>query len=283
MDAHTGEHPRIGAVDVIPFVPLGDDDDGRLRRARARRSASGSPTRFELPVYLYAQRGHAARAGQAGRRPARPVRGPQGRDRPARPRARLRPVADAPVGRRGRRRRAAVPDRLQHQPRVAATSSSPSGSPGASASRAAGCPGSRPTASGSRSSGRAQVSMNLLDFTVTPLWLVWETVRDVAAEDGVELAESELIGLAPLAAFLAVADRADAPPEDPVERAAGRRGRATSACATSRRCRPSSCASRPPAPAGPTAMSGGPFRRHRGRPERGADARPPRRRRRRRS
>jgi glutamate formiminotransferase len=66
--------------------------------------------------------------------------------------------------------------------------------------------------------GRAQVSMNILDFTVTPLWLVWETVRDVAAEDGVLLAESELIGLAPLAAFLAVADRVDAPSEDPVER-----------------------------------------------------------------
>ena len=60
--------------------------------------------------------------------------------------------------------------------------------------------------------------MNLLDFGVTPLWLVWETVRDVAAEDGVELAESELIGLAPLAAFLAVADRAGAPTDDPVER-----------------------------------------------------------------
>ena len=59
--------------------------------------------------------------------------------------------------------------------------------------------------------------MNLLDFATTPLWLVWETVRDVAAEDGVDLAESELIGLAPLAAFLAVADRADAPVEDPVE------------------------------------------------------------------
>ena len=56
--------------------------------------------------------------------------------------------------------------------------------------------------------------MNLLDFATTPLWLVWETVREVAAEDGVDLAESELIGLAPLAAFLAVADRADAPAED---------------------------------------------------------------------
>jgi hypothetical protein len=46
---------------------------------------------------------------------------------------------------------------------------------------------------------------------------VWETVREVAAEDGVDLAESELIGLAPLAAFLDVADRAAAPVDDPVE------------------------------------------------------------------
>jgi glutamate formiminotransferase len=59
--------------------------------------------------------------------------------------------------------------------------------------------------------------MNLLDFTVTPLWLVWDTVRDEAATDGVELAESELIGLAPLAALLAVADRAGADAEAPVE------------------------------------------------------------------
>src|SRR5204863_1627073 len=66
--------------------------------------------------------------------------------------------------------------------------------------------------------GLAQVSMNVLDFNVTPLWLVWETVRDVAAEDGIELVESELIGLAPLAAFLAVADRAGSLSEDPIER-----------------------------------------------------------------
>lgn len=59
--------------------------------------------------------------------------------------------------------------------------------------------------------------MNLLDFAVTPLWLVWETVREVAAEDGVDLAESELIGLAPLASLLAVADRAQAPAEDAIE------------------------------------------------------------------
>lgn len=59
--------------------------------------------------------------------------------------------------------------------------------------------------------------MNVLDFRITPLWRVWETVRSVAAEDGVELHESELIGLAPLAAFLEVADRAGAPADAPVD------------------------------------------------------------------
>ena len=73
--------------------------------------------------------------------------------------------------------------------------------------------------------GRAQVSMNVLDFRATPLWRVWEIVRAEAAEDGVELAESELIGLAPLAAFLDVADHVDAPDRRPGRGATrGRRG-----------------------------------------------------------
>jgi glutamate formiminotransferase len=59
--------------------------------------------------------------------------------------------------------------------------------------------------------------MNLLDFRTTPLWRIWEVVRAEAAEDGVELAESELIGLAPLAAFVDVASHADAPDDAPVE------------------------------------------------------------------
>ena len=62
-----------------------------------------------------------------------------------------------------------------------------------------------------------QVSMNLLDFEITPLWRVWQAVEAEARAAGVEPAESELIGLAPLAALLAVADRAGAPNELPVE------------------------------------------------------------------
>ena len=69
--------------------------------------------------------------------------------------------------------------------------------------------------------------MNLLDYRTTPLWLVWEAVRAEAAEDAVELAESELIGLAPLASLLDVATHAGIPARPAHGRPAGRCGRAS--------------------------------------------------------
>src|SRR5450830_1746156 len=54
MERHTGEHPRIGAVDVVPFVPLGEtkmSDCVDLARAFGARLAD----RFGLPVYLYGE------------------------------------------------------------------------------------------------------------------------------------------------------------------------------------------------------------------------------------
>ena len=65
--------------------------------------------------------------------------------------------------------------------------------------------------------GVAQVSMNLLDTSVTPIWRVWEEVERMAAEAGVTLRESELIGLAPQAAILAAADHAGVDPVAPLE------------------------------------------------------------------
>src|SRR5438876_11436489 len=51
MSRHHGEHPRLGAVDVIPFVPIGAttlDECVELARAFGKRIAD----RFDLPVYL---------------------------------------------------------------------------------------------------------------------------------------------------------------------------------------------------------------------------------------
>ena len=52
---------------------------------------------------------------------------------------------------------------------------------------------------------RAQVSMNLLDFTTTSLARVWREVESRANAAGVNLLRGELIGLIPLDAVLAVA------------------------------------------------------------------------------
>ena len=52
LRAHPGGHPRIGAVDVVPFVPLGDSPWPIARRLpRPRPPRSRRP--FHLPVYLY--------------------------------------------------------------------------------------------------------------------------------------------------------------------------------------------------------------------------------------
>jgi glutamate formiminotransferase len=215
MDVHTGEHPRIGAVDVIPFVPLADttmDDCVALAQAFGERLA----TRFDLPVYLYAQaaarpervklsdvrrgqyEGLKAEIDQRGREPDF---GP----------ARMHPSAGAvAVGAR--------PFLIAYNINLASEDVDLAKR---IARRVRESGGGLPKVQGNgfwiEELHRAQVSMNLLDFSVTPLWLVWETVRDIAAEDGVELAESELIGLAPVAAFLDVADRAAAPDDAPVE------------------------------------------------------------------
>jgi glutamate formiminotransferase len=216
MATHTGEHPRIGAVDVIPFVPLAAttmDDCVELAHGFGERIAE----RFDLPVYFYAN---------AARRPERvklaDVRRGQyeglrdevaqrGREPDVGP-ARLHPSAGAvAVGARPfliAYNINLASDDVELAKRIARRVRESGG----------GLPRVQANGFWIAELRRAQVSMNLLDFTVTPLWLVWDTVRDVAAEDGVDLAESELIGLAPLAAFLAVADRAGAPTEDAVER-----------------------------------------------------------------
>lgn len=52
MDQHTGEHPRIGATDVVPFVPLQDFSMAECV-ALARRLAERVASELEIPVYLY--------------------------------------------------------------------------------------------------------------------------------------------------------------------------------------------------------------------------------------
>jgi glutamate formiminotransferase len=209
MEEHSGEHPRIGAVDVVPFVPLGDTtmaDAVELARAFGRRIAN----RFDLPVYLYAEAALVpermkladVRRGQyeglkaeISNRGRQPDYGP----------GKMHPSAGAvAVGARqfliAYNINLESPDK-QLAIRIARRIRESGG----------GLPRVQANGFFIEELGRAQVSMNVLDFRTTPLWRVWETVRAEAAEDAVELAESELIGLAPLAALLDVAEHAGAP------------------------------------------------------------------------
>ena len=52
LDRHTGEHPRIGATDVVPFVPLSEvsmEDCVDI----ARRLGERVGRELQIPVYLY--------------------------------------------------------------------------------------------------------------------------------------------------------------------------------------------------------------------------------------
>ena len=213
MDAHEGEHPRIGAVDVIPFIPLGStsmDDVVDLARAFGERIA----TRFDLPVYLYAraaQRSDRERLADVRRGQYEGLKdeiGQNGREPDFGP-SRMHPSAGA-VAVGARPFLIAYNINLESEDvdlakRIARRVRESGG--GLPKLQANGFEVREPERGHPL---RAQVSMNVLDFAVTPLWVVWDAIRDLAAEDGVELAESELIGLAPQASFEAIADHAGA-------------------------------------------------------------------------
>jgi glutamate formiminotransferase len=216
MDEHSGEHPRIGAVDVIPFVPLGDttmDEAVELARAFAARIAE----RFGLPVYLYADaalRSDRVKLADVRRGQYEGLKteiSHHGREPDAGP-PRMHPSAGAvAVGARpfliAYNINLDSPD-VDLAKRIARRIRESGG----------GLPRLQANGFFIDELQRAQVSMNILDFRVTPLWRVWEAVRAEAAEEGIELYESELIGLAPLAAFLDIADHVGISPDASVEK-----------------------------------------------------------------
>jgi glutamate formiminotransferase / 5-formyltetrahydrofolate cyclo-ligase len=215
MELHAGEHPRIGAIDVIPFVPLGDTSIGEavdLARAFGRRIAD----RFDLPVYLYADaalRSDRVRLADVRRGQYEGLKveiGQNGREPDFGP-ARMHPRAGAvAVGARPFLIAYNInldSDDLELAKRIARLVRESGG----------GLPRVQANGFWIEELGAAQVSMNLLDFRRTSIWEVWEAVGELAAEESVALLESELIGLAPLDSLLDVADHSGFDPSAPVE------------------------------------------------------------------
>jgi len=204
LRSHTGQHPRMGAVDVVPFVPLGDTT---MAECVALACAFGAriAERFELPVYLYAEA-----ATRPERRLLSDIRRPQFEGLAE---AMAAPGGEPDFGPR-RPHPSAGATVVGARPFLIAWNIELASADVALAKRIAkairerdgGLPRVQALGLYLEESGHAQVSMNLLDFRITPLWRVWDAVAELAAGAGVELLDSELIGLAPLAAFTQTAD-----------------------------------------------------------------------------
>lgn len=196
LNCHRGVHPRVGALDVLPFVPLENATIGDCI-AIAREAGSRIWNELGVPVYFYQaaatrpdriQLENIRRGQFEGLREAvvfdesrQPDLGGPG----------LHPTAGAVIA--GARKlliafninlKTGDLDLAKSIARRIRTSSG-----GFPAVKALGLP--------LESRGMVQVSMNLTDFEETSLDVVYSEVRSLAAAHGVEIAESELIGLIP--------------------------------------------------------------------------------------
>lgn len=199
---HVGVHPRIGAVDVCPFVPLGQASMDDAVRA-ARRLGEAVAERFEIPVFLYEHaareperralpvirrgglEGLAERLGSAG---WQPDFGPPGA-------ARLHPTAGATVI--GARPFLIAVNCLldRDDPELARSVAA------AVRQSSGGLPAVRALGLTLATRGVSQVSMNLVDYRVTPLGDLLAAVRGQVEAAGARVTETEIIGLLPEAAW----------------------------------------------------------------------------------
>src|SRR5664280_2796350 len=198
-----GEHPRMGAVDVIPFIPVGGVTMAKCSEI-AEQVGGRIGQELNVPVYLYAE---SARVPQRRKLPAiregelegfalkmkdpawQPDFGP----------AERHPTAGCvAVGARNFLIAYNIDldtSDVTIAKRIAKSMRESSG----------GLMNVQAKGIFLEDKQRAQVSMNILNFATTPLYRVFELVRMEAARSGVGIVNSELIGLAPAQAFMDVA------------------------------------------------------------------------------
>lgn len=188
---HAGVHPRLGACDVLPFVPVTGIDMAACVQL-AHRAGHEIWRRFAIPVYFY---GEAALSPE--RKPLENVRrgGFESPSGPPDVGAGLHPSAGATIV-------GARPFLIAYNINLA-TSDVAIAKAIARRIRASagGLPHVKALGLYLASRGQAQVSMNLTDYTVTSIDDVWQAVQAACAARGVQIASSELIGLIPRAAL----------------------------------------------------------------------------------
>ena len=204
LRTHTGAHPRLGAIDVVPFIPIeGVTMEECIGLARATGSEIGR--RFQVPVYLYEEastdptRKHLedVRRGRfegLAAKMSRPDWAPDYGPRAVHPRA-----GASIVGAR-------MPliayninlstNRLDVARRIAATVRYSGG----------GFPHVKAMGVALQARGIVQVSMNLTNYEATPIVRVFDAVCREAQRYGVTAFENEIIGLVPRAALAGLSE-----------------------------------------------------------------------------
>jgi glutamate formiminotransferase/formiminotetrahydrofolate cyclodeaminase len=205
LTTHAGEHPRMGATDVVPFIPL----EGATMEdciALARQLGERVGRELEIPVFLYERaatrpdRENLAdvRRGEfegirdeIGTTPARtPDFGP----------SKVHPTAGAvAIGAR--------PFLVAYNVYLGPASNMPVAKEVAKALRGSSGGYRYVKAMGFEVDGQAQVSMNLVDTEKTPLHRVFDSVRMEAQAHGVSPTWSEIVGLVPERVLFAAAAR----------------------------------------------------------------------------
>jgi glutamate formiminotransferase len=201
MRTHRGAHPRIGAVDVIPFVPVRNNSMEECV-ALAREFAARYARELEVPVYLY-----ESAALRADRRTLEEIRKGQ-----------YEALAAEGLSAESR-----VPDAGPHVVHPTAGATAIGARPflvafnvnlksrDIKAARAiartirtsgGGLPNVKAVGIALEERGLVQVSINLTDYRATPVHQAFAAVRDEAARRGIEVAESEIYGLVPAEALV---------------------------------------------------------------------------------
>ena len=198
MFEHRGGHPRMGAVDVVPFMPVRGVEMAAcvdLARAVGRELAET----FAVPVYLYGEAARRAGTPIARRRPEGGVRGTPGGGRHGGAAPRLRAARDR-AGGRHRRRSPQAARGVQHLP-VRDGRAGGEGHRSGIRESAGGLPAVRAIGFAVPDRGCVTVSMNLVDFEVTGVRTAFDAVVAEASARGMEVLDSEIVGLAPAAAL----------------------------------------------------------------------------------
>ena len=193
-----GVHPRIGAADVIPFIPVSGVSLAECA-VLARQAGLLIWRRYGVPVYFYgasAARPDRVELEDVRRGQFEGLRDAVQRDAARRPDVggpELHETAGASVV--GARSFLIAYNVYLHQPDIAAARAI------ARDIRASNGGLHGVKAIGVLANGRAQVSMNITDFRITPMRQVHATIQHLAQRHGVLMEEAELIGLIPEQAY----------------------------------------------------------------------------------